>query len=379
MLEDISAPASPTASELEYKEDYSDDDSKYDTENEAVPEIAEREIATQVDMGEVIAFTYNEDDMEYETDHGRDMFDDGLSDDESVDSDASTNYEELTEPDIITRLIKVPTTAADNKTIAEDSVEEGSEYISSDEGDSDASEGVADSAPAAVEPDATMTEDVAASIPQRRSLSALLKQDKELSKLLESRDRTLWHLKSIQEQIRQLEAELPIAEACLAEDDKLCESKQYLNEADLEESGISSDLFDAYQNFCESLHPEYGLRDGFSIRCNTPHNGSYVQYDPEFQIFKDCVEMPYDKCNFRCEASLGAIVEFYPIKCPEGLNGEVTWGEQHVSRLLDATALPAVLTPLLARVIPARWRCCPERVRDRHGDACQLTGYEFYF
>src|SRR6266536_5786852 len=69
--------------------------------------IGNRHVETEVDMGEAIDVAFPVD-MDYDIADERHMFDDGLSDDESSDSDASTNYEELTEPDIITRLLKVP-------------------------------------------------------------------------------------------------------------------------------------------------------------------------------------------------------------------------------------------------------------------------------
>jgi len=74
--------------------------------------------------------------------------------------------------------------------------------------------------------------------------------------------------------------------------------------ASLEYSGLSKELYDLYMAFCGSLDPEFGQRGGFSIICNTNHKSSYIKYDPEFAIFKDCIEMPYDHCNFRCEASV---------------------------------------------------------------------------
>jgi hypothetical protein len=348
MLEDAPppapAPASPTTSEVSYDSSHTSDYEYGDTTDQE-REIEEEGIDTHHDMAKAIAFTYNEDDMEYEADNGRHMFDDGLSDDESVDSDASTNYEELTEPDIITRLIRISDSATSDESVAEDIVEEASEYVcTSEEEDSDELEHTV-SAP--IEQDATMGDETPAPAPQRRNLSELHKQQTALSRCMENRDRTLWHLKSIQEQIRQLELELPIAEAALEQTEESVEAKQSQNEAELQASGISTELFEAYQDFCESLHPEFGLREGFSIECNAPHNDSYVQYDPEFEIFKDCVEIPYNNCNFRCEASSlrvpefpsrplayrsVAVVEFYPIKCPEGLNGEVTWGELYVSQ-----------------------------------------------
>lgn len=45
-------------------------------------------------------------------------------------------------------------------------------------------------------------------------------------------------------------------------------------------SGLSQELYDAYEAFCESLVPEFGQRGGFSITCDVSHDGSYIEYDP---------------------------------------------------------------------------------------------------
>lgn len=82
--------------------------------------------------------------------------------------------------------------------------------------------------------------------------------------------------------------------------------------------------------------------------------------------------MPCDKCNFRFEANWEMVVEFFPLECPEPLNGEVTWGEQYVSpglvdKLCDTepalistmfsrnyTSLPALLYATTRRL---QWKC----------------------
>jgi len=109
--------------------------------------------------------------------------------------------------------------------------------------------------------------------------------------------------------------------------------------AELENSGISQELYDAYEAFCESLNMEFGHRGGFSITCNADHQKSYVKYDPDFELFKEHVDRPYNDCNFRCEATfersragVDHVVEFWPIKALEPLSGTATtWGDQYVS------------------------------------------------
>lgn len=96
------------------------------------------------------------------------------------------------------------------------------------------------------------------------------------------------------------------------------------------DAGVSQQLFDAYEEFCASLEPEFGQIGGFSITCFGEHN-LYTLYDPELELFKANVEIPYENCNYHCEASTTAspdaenIVELWPIRSPEPRTGvEVT-------------------------------------------------------
>jgi hypothetical protein len=60
--------------------------------------------------------------------------------------------------------------------------------------------------------------------------------------------------------------------------------------ADAVASGVSPELLEAYHAFCESLCPQGTRRQsGFSIICDRPHNGSYLQYNPELRFFKACL------------------------------------------------------------------------------------------
>jgi hypothetical protein len=60
-------------------------------------------LETHMDLGEVLALVHPPN-IEYDDDEARDMFDDGISESESSDSDVSDNYEELTEPEVITHI-----------------------------------------------------------------------------------------------------------------------------------------------------------------------------------------------------------------------------------------------------------------------------------
>ena len=141
------------------------------------------------------------------------------------------------------------------------------------------------------------------------------------------------------------------AQLALTKANKDCKASRKHFNGLLDTVGVSSELLDEYQAFCESLQPNTGI-SGFSILCDESHGGDYVDYDPEFEHFKDNVEMCYKKRNFRCEASSRAsesrvlgrrtkrakvmehVVEFFPLPDTEPLTGgQGTWGEQYVSHL----------------------------------------------
>ncbi|KAE8448376.1 hypothetical protein EG329_009620 [Mollisiaceae sp. DMI_Dod_QoI] len=114
----------------------------------------------------------------------------------------------------------------------------------------------------------------------------------------------------------------------------------------LEHNGISEELIAEYDAFRDAIEPQCGQRGGFSITCFGDHQGSYVNYDPSLELFKQNVEDDYTACHYRCEASkvdgpwvVGEsgmpgptreyIVEFWPVGAPI-LRGSTsfTWGGQ---------------------------------------------------
>jgi hypothetical protein len=153
--------------------------------------------------------------------------------------------------------------------------------------------------------------------------------------LADDADKIRWNILGLQEAKKRIEEELAEMEDHLKTAEQRQTSAENAFKASLEASGISQELYDAYEAFCESLNMEFGHREGFSITCFEDHEKSYVKYDPDFVLFKETVEMPYDRCNFRCEPTTewgNPVVEFWPIKAPEPLSGtETTWGEQYVS------------------------------------------------
>ena len=104
-------------------------------------------------------------------------------------------------------------------------------------------------------------------------------------------------------------------------------------------AGIRKELWEEYEAFCESLEPKFGNRGGWSVTCFESHSGSYVQWDPNLELFLQSAEMPLGSCNFRCEAtavkSMGRteyVVEFWPLASPEPRTKTArTWKQQYVS------------------------------------------------
>jgi len=341
----------PTASDFEYNSHDSDPDD-FDVVTPTNDEgfvIRETGVGNMVEMGEAIAYAFPVE-MEYDVSYDdRHIFDDGLSGDETDDSDLSSNYEELTEPDVILRVVEVPNEEDGGGDIETDNSMddnyESSAEISTDE------DGQVDEASITFNYGSNMLVNGAeqgarigvGSVPASRpkTLEELQKADLNFQQCMERRDSKDWKLFELQEALRRIEREISKLENKLQEEDKLEDlpSKRNKLEADIRNSRVTPELFEAYKSFCESLYPEHGLREGFSITCNGNHHGSYAAYDPEFQIFKDCVEMNHHEYNFRCEAKEGSnrsggtdfIVEFWPIESPELLSGdETTWGELYV-------------------------------------------------
>lgn len=154
--------------------------------------------------------------------------------------------------------------------------------------------------------------------------------------LEEAQIRIVQELQDIEQKLEGMHVALQTAEAKKQSADDTLASH-------FEAAGISRELYDAYEAFCQSLDPAFGQRGGFDITCSGDHKGSYIRYDPELALFKQFVEMPYSKCNFRSEASVEEtgwakervhVVQFWPLKAPEPLHGTAaTWGEQYVREI----------------------------------------------
>jgi hypothetical protein len=386
-----SFPSSPDANPSDWNSDSQPED------------ISDRQVETAVDMGQAIAFAFPLA-MEYDLHDQREALDDGLSGDESSYSDASSNYEELTDPEFVVQVIEAEVRGKQEEEEYEESVEDY-DWDGRDEPDA-GSENEADSdyefdgdensnpeeEPEEVKVETKMAlENITETgipvpsllIPQRtrQTLSELGKTALVLNKKYKLRDQHLWRQKELEESLRQIQRQLLEVEADLETAKDEIQTEQSNQLYCLVASGLSPTFFELYQNFCESLQPEHGLRDGFSIACHLSHNGSYVLYDPEFELFKRFVEMDYSTCNFRCEAKAvdtviddcldsNRIVEFWPVSSPEASTGdEETWGQLHVSYFvmlyhsrcqkltLQSLNFTGMLLELLVMDRRLRWRC----------------------
>src|SRR5277367_5298052 len=143
---------SPTSSDLEYMSMMSDDHYEhpdYDTEPEEATIVGSSTINDDIidhgkrvgrlhDMGEAIFLAYPRP-IKYEDDREGNMFDDGLEDDQSeAGSEASTNYEELTDPEVMPVVLHVPQSDVedgdeDESPKSNDLDDEDDEYDPSDE------------------------------------------------------------------------------------------------------------------------------------------------------------------------------------------------------------------------------------------------------
>lgn len=313
-------------------------------------------------MGELIASAYPVE-GDYDVDDKRHMFDDGLSGDEeedalseheTIESDTSSNYEELTEG------VRNASSSEEDGDEDEDEVEVDNSGISSEEGEVKAadssitsgSEYDDDTSTNTADPTSTPTKPPPSPAKVTPSKILLFKDLRKAEGLLkiqaEGCDILHWKVKELHEMIREIERQLPGAEEILEIAQQVHEYSKEDFKKEVLGSGLSVELYQAFNDFCESLHPKYGLREGFSVELEGKHKGTYIEYDPSFKVFKDCVEMDYKTCNFRCEATKEVawskqdaaekefdIVTFFPVRSPEpGAGPNTTWGMQYVSSTL---------------------------------------------
>ncbi|KAL3424179.1 hypothetical protein PVAG01_03459 [Phlyctema vagabunda] len=347
-----------------------DDDSSED--DMEVIEAAYKLVSTHpcIDLGQTIMQAFPNP-VEYEDDEMRDIFDDGLEDDESESgSDASTNFEELSDPGVIFQVVPAASDPDDSESKGdasdldssdlEDSDEDAYRNTTEEEGEDGEEEDDDDEIVELPNPVESAqqastlqggshvgsshapgtTESVAIPKKSFKELEAqryeLLHQKSEYGtweSLQQKAESSRWRLLELEEIQRHLEERLSDARLDVELTERERQEAEEQMSASLEHSGISQELYDAYSAFCESLSPEFGQREGVSATCYADHKNSYVGYDPEFNLFKACVEMPYDQYNFRCEAGLcpwnkrDYIVEFWPLAPLEPLLGaESTWG-----------------------------------------------------
>ena len=343
----------------DFEYDSHQDGDESDSSRDILP-IADRHVTDEVDVGEAIAYAYPTE-WDYDVDDKRHMFDDGLSsdedeeveDDDSSGSDSSSNYKELGEG------IRDFSDRYDVDEEDEDDEDEGkvderglassksdvaapdTSLVSGSEYEDDTS---ADNTEIDVTPTKTPPSPVKPLPFKPKTLEELRKTDISLMKVEEAQDKIHWKVKELYETLHEVERQIVRTESSLQAAETALELAQKDINEDVVASGLSPALFQAFKDFCKSLHPKYGLREGFSIELEGNHGGSYTKYDPTFKLFKEYVELDYSTCNFRCEAKIEEvyhgeetdIVEFFPIRSPEPIAGpDTTWGMQYVSILLS--------------------------------------------
>lgn len=294
---------------------------------------------------------------EYAEHYGEELhiFDDGLESDESEDgSDVSSVDEDLTAILAATEVqaeVKIddnenmPQASSDmlswiHRTRSSSGVKVEESVVEQAHGSSESATDEADAAPAVLAP-------VIRPICTVEQLTSAHFIQKKIQK---KRDAQVMTLKELHESSQRIQLEIIEAQKELQQTNSIIARGESEIQKDFRYSGVSEGLFRHYNEFCESLQPEYGLREGFSITCESDHYGSYLRYDPELNLFRGCVEKAFRTCNFRSEASLERnvtpatpyssaaqcdmlnVVCFWPIRSPEPRTGvEKTWGEQYVS------------------------------------------------
>jgi hypothetical protein len=86
--------------------------------------------------------------------------------------------------------------------------------------------------------------------------------------LREERDDERSRILACKKAVRDAQLDLQKAESDFAKAEENREAAAAKYEASLQAVGISAELLKEYEAFCESLHPEFGLRSGFSITCH---------------------------------------------------------------------------------------------------------------
>lgn len=110
-------------------------------------------------------------------------------------------------------------------------------------------------------------------------------------------------MKELKEVRKEIDREMSFIEQKLNEEVKAKEEAEETIARSYGSSRTSSELYQAFGSFCLSLEPQFGLRSGFSIGCHADHRGFYLEYGSQFEIFKKCIQEPYDKVHFRSEDS----------------------------------------------------------------------------
>ncbi|TGJ80472.1 hypothetical protein E0Z10_g8290 [Xylaria hypoxylon] len=105
--------------------------------------------------------------------------------------------------------------------------------------------------------------------------------------------------------------------------------------AERDAAGISEELWQLYEDFCEALQPEEFTGER-SFTLKKTYSGSYIKYDPTFMEFKSTVGDAYNAGNWRCEcfvdysdggAPTGYRVKYYALPQLKGQTWENQWSK----------------------------------------------------
>lgn len=126
-------------------------------------------------------------------------------------------------------------------------------------------------------------------IPRKSSLTKILacklsaeEAEAECEKELRYNSKTKEHISTLLHKIALREQKLQ----------KLKSKKQKAQDnfvSVLASNGTSAELLAEYEGFCNSLHQRVGQMSGFAADTFEDHGGNYIQYDPDFTMFKAMV------------------------------------------------------------------------------------------
>lgn len=153
-------------------------------------------------------------------------------------------------------------------------------------------------------------------------------------------------------------------------------------------AGIPEELWHEWENFCHSLKEhdrllDWGAPSAWTVPCSD-HGGSYVNHDPDLNLFLATVRTPLEVYNFRSEPltrehqvfdierGVQVMIPYYsmiftPVSAPTLVAvGQTTWGQRFVSLDIVYTNYPLNILLTASSLGPPLPTC-------RHGRRVWLT------